>query len=158
MKIGGIQKSLYNLLWTVHNEYKITLLLFDKRGELLLDIPSDVKVITCRSWFRYLGISQAETAGNIGDKIVRGGLAAISRIAGRPAAMWLVIGSQRGLKREYDCAVSFMHNGDLHLFYGGTNEFVLLKTKAKRKVGFLHCDYGKAGGNTPRNKIGRAHV
>lgn len=151
MKIGGIQKSLYNLLWTIHDEYRITLLLFDKCGELLSELPKDVKVITCKSWFRYLGISQAETEGNTKDRGLRGGLAAISRIAGRPAAMRLVLKSERGLKKEYDCAVSFMHNGDLHLFYGGTNEFVLYKTIAKRKVAFLHCDYVKAGGNSRQN-------
>ena len=151
MKIGGIQKSLYNLLWTIHDEYRITLLLFEKSGELLSNLPADVKVITCNSWFRYLGISQGETKGNYKDRFLRGGLAAISRFAGRPIAMRMILHSERGLEIKYDCAVSFMHNGDLHQFYGGTNEFVLFKTRANRKVGFLHCDYEKAGGNSPQN-------
>lgn len=151
MKIGGIQKSLYNLLWTIHDEYRITLLLFEKCGELLSDLPEDVKVIACKSWFRYLGISQAETAGDIKDRLLRGGLAALSKTAGRHVAMQLVLNSQRSLKKEYDCAISFMHNGDIHQFYGGTNEFVLYKTRAKRKAAFLHCDYEKAGGNSSQN-------
>lgn len=151
MKIGGIQKSLYNLLWTIHDEYSITLLLFEKRGELLADLPPDVKVISCSSWFRYLGISQAETEGSMKDKLLRGGLAALSRIAGRPAAMRLVLRSERGLRKKYDCAISYLHNGGVHEFYGGTNEFVLFKTNARRKVAFLHCDYENAGGNFPQN-------
>ena len=151
MKIGGIQKSLYNLLWTIHDEYRITLLLFEKRGELLADLPQDVKVISCESWFRYLGISQADTKGSMKDKLLRGGLAALSRIAGRPAVMRLILRSERGLSEKYDCAISFLHNEDIHEFYGGTNEYVLFKTAAKRKVGFLHCDYGNSGGNSPKN-------
>lgn len=151
MKIGGIQKSLYNLLWAIHDEYKITLLLFEKRGDLLKDLPSDVKVITCSSWFRYLGLSQAETNGSLKHMLIRGGLAALSKTFGRHIAMRLVLNTERGLSKEYDCAISFMHSEDDHLFYGGTNEFVLYKTKARRKAAFLHCDYVKAGGNSPHN-------
>lgn len=124
MKIGGIQKSLYNLLWAIHDEYKITLLLFEKRGDLLKDLPSDVKVITCSSWFRYLGLSQAETNGSLKHMLIRGGLAALSKTFGRHIAMRLVLNTERGLSKEYDCAISFMHSEDDHLFYGGTNEFV----------------------------------
>ena len=151
MKIGGIQKSLYNLIWTIHDEYRITLLLFEKCGELLENLPSNVKVISCSSWFRYLGISQAETKGRLKDKLLRGGLAALSRTVGRPAALRLVLMSERGLGEKYDCAISFLHNEDIHEFYGGTNEFVLFKTIAKRKAAFLHCDYENSGGNSPQN-------
>ena len=151
MKIGGIQKSLYNLLWSIHDEYRITLLLFAKRGELLEDLPPDVKVLSCSSWFKYLGISQAETKGSLKDILIRGCLAFISKLVGRHAAMRVVLSTERGLKTEFDYAISFMHNGDDHLFYGGTNEFVLYKTKAKNKAAFLHCDYAKAGGNFPGN-------
>ena len=151
MKIGGIQKSLYNLLWTIHDEYRITLLLFEKRGELLEDLPPGVEVISCSSWFRYLGLSQAETGGRLKDMLIRGGLAAITRVIGRHAAMWLILHTERGLKREFDSAISFMHNEGDHLFYGGTNEFVLYKTNARSKTAFLHCDYVNAGGNSPNN-------
>lgn len=151
MKIGGIQKSLYNLLWSIHGEYKITLLLFEKRGDLLKDLPADIKVISCSSWFRYLGLSQAETSGNLKHMLIRGGLAALSKTFGRHIAMRLVLNTERGLMEKYDCAISFMHSEDDHLFYGGTNEFVLYKSQARRKAAFLHCDYVKAGGNSPHN-------
>lgn len=60
MKIGGVQKSLCNLLWNICGEYDVTLCLFDKNGEYLDDIPDTVDVIACDSLFRYLGMSQAE--------------------------------------------------------------------------------------------------
>lgn len=150
MKTGGIQKSLYNLLWNIHGEYRITLLLFEKRGELLEDLPADVEVLSCSSWFRYLGISQGETV-RMKDRLIRGGLAAATRAFGRHAAMRLILPTERGPEREFDCAISFMHSEEDHLFYGGTNEYVLYKTRAGSKIAFLHCDYGKAGGNTPDN-------
>ena len=61
MKIGGVQKSLCNLLWNICGEYDVTLCLFDKNGEYLDDIPDTVDVIACDSLFRYLGMSQAES-------------------------------------------------------------------------------------------------
>jgi glycosyltransferase involved in cell wall biosynthesis len=47
--------------------------------------------------------------------------------------------------------VAFLHNGRISTFYGGVQEFVLKKVNAKRKVAFLHCDYGNCGANHPRN-------
>ena len=52
MKIGGVQKSLTNLLHSIHGRYDITLLLFSKNGALLADIPEDVKVISCSGLMR----------------------------------------------------------------------------------------------------------
>ena len=39
MKIGGVQKSLCNLLWSVYDQYDITLFLFEPIGEYMKDIP-----------------------------------------------------------------------------------------------------------------------
>ena len=48
MDIGGIQKSLLNLLREVSGEYDITLLLLSRSGALLKEVPEGVKVITPR--------------------------------------------------------------------------------------------------------------
>ena len=60
MKIGGVQKSLCNLLWSIHKEYDITLCLFSRCGSYLDDIPPDVKVVESKGPFGYLGVSQNE--------------------------------------------------------------------------------------------------
>ena len=72
MKIGGVQKSLCNLLWSVADQYDITLLLFEPVGEYVKDIPQQVHILSCDSLFRYLGISQKECSRNLYDYFIRG--------------------------------------------------------------------------------------
>ena len=92
MKVGGVQKSLYNLLWAMDAEhlYDVTLLLFRKTGEYVDKLPPSVKVVECDGPFRYLGMSQSECAGHVGMKISRGFLALISRLFGRRWAIRLM--------------------------------------------------------------------
>lgn len=149
MHVGGVQKSLYNLLWEIHDQYDLTLLLFHKAGMYADRLPDNVKVLECRSWFRLLGMSQGECKGM--DKLRRGALALVAKLLGRPTALKIVLASQKMLPEEYDCAISFLHNGNIKNFYGGVQEFVLHKIKAKKKVAFLHCDYQNSGANHPAN-------
>ena len=147
MKVGGVQKSLYNLLWTLDGQYVISLLLFSPAGEYMDKLPRSVKVLTCDSLFRYLGVSQ----GECGNKLTRGSLAALCRVFGRPAVMKLLLASQKMVPGHYDCAISFLQNGRKSNFYGGIQEFVLRRIDAGRKAAFLHCDYSLCGANYPEN-------
>ena len=151
MKVGGVQKSLYNLLWEMDGKVDITLLLFGAVGPYMGKLPQSVKVIACDSLFRYLGISQGECRKHLPDALKRGALAAMTRLLGRSAVMKLLLASQKMLPETYDCAISFLHNGREGNFYGGTQEFVLHRIRAHRKVAFLHCDYRNCGANHQAN-------
>lgn len=151
MKVGGVQKSLYNLLWAVSEEYDITLYLFSKSGEYIDQLPPTVEIQTCTSLFRFLGVSQAECGNRISDKLTRGVLAALCKLFGRPFVMRLISLSQKSLPEAYDVAISYLQNGNIRSFYGGVNEFVLQKVKARKKAAFLHCDYVNCGANHPKN-------
>lgn len=149
MKVGGVQKSLYNLLWNIKDRYDITLCLFRRIGAYADQLPPEVKVIECDSLFRFLGMGQEECSG--AEALKRGALAAICRGLGRPAVMKPLLASQKTLPGEYDCAISFLQNGRNSNFYGGVQEFVLRRIRAKKKVAFLHCDYGRCGAKGPHN-------
>ena len=151
MKIGGVQKSLYNLLWSVSDRYDITLLLFAPVGEYMDNLPKSVRVCSCDSLFRYLGMGQGECSNNLHDYLIRGFLACVCKLLGRSAVMPLLLHSQKPLPVHYDCVISYLQNGDPHHFYGGVNEFVLKKTDAAQKIAFLHCDYLKCGANYKEN-------
>lgn len=151
MKLGGVQKSLYNLLWSISDQYEITLLLFAPVGEYMADLPEQVHILSCDSLFRYLGVGQRECAKDLHDRLTRGILACICKLFGRRAVMPLLLRSQKQLPAHYDCAISYLQNGDPHHFYGGVNEFVLKKTNAARKIAFLHCDYLRCGANCREN-------
>ncbi len=52
----------------------------------------------------------------------------------------------------YDLAISFAQDNSDKAFAIGCNDFVLQKVEAKKKVAFVHCDFGRYGGNTPKNR------
>ena len=151
MKVGGVQKSLCNLLSELdeREDYDVSLLLFNPVGDYIDQIPPRVRVITTKSLFRYIGISQGEAKGL--GKIKRGFLAGVCRIFGRAAAVRLMLVSQKKISDSYDCAISFLHNGGNKSFYGGVQEFTLRRINAKKKVAFIHCDYNRSGANNKNN-------
>lgn len=151
MHIGGVQKALVNLLYEIHNDYEITLLLFYAGGELLSKIPEDVKVMAANAPFRCWGMTRHD-ASALRDKAARGFWAAAVRVLGREAVFSLPYPFQKGLEEEeFDAAISYLHSGPLHMFYGGCNEFVLRCVNAKKKITFLHCDFEKIHAASPYN-------
>ena len=60
LHIGGIQKSLLNLLSEIKNRHDITLFLFYPEGELMGDVPQNVKILRGNCFTRIMGMSQAE--------------------------------------------------------------------------------------------------
>ena len=112
MKVGGVQKSLHNLLWELEGVCETTLLLFNATGAYMKDLPPWVSVQECKGMFRLLGMSQGECKGT--EKFIRGALALISRWFGRTVAMKIVLKSQKMLPEKYDCAISFLQNGNIN--------------------------------------------
>ncbi len=149
MHIGGVQKSLVNLLGEIHGAYDITLLLLYKGGSLLKEIPDDIKIIEAPKPFRYFGMTKHDVKTTF-DKLGRAFWACITRIFGRKVTCKLMLPFQKKLN-GFDTAVSFLHSGENHMFYGGCNEFALNCTEARKKVTFLHCDYEKINANSKYN-------
>lgn len=149
MNVGGVQKALYNLLWAIHDRYDVTLFLFSDTGAYMDQLPPDVKIQTCGSLFRYLGVSQGACTG--ADRLKRGTLAALTKFFGRDAVMPLLLASQPRLPDHYDCAIAYLQNGRASNFYGGVQEFVLHRINADKKVAFLHCDYRNCDSNYKEN-------
>lgn len=152
MYIGGVQKALVNLLHEIAGEYEITLVLFYPGGELLKEIPAQVKVLSASPVFRTLGMNRQDS--KVHHLLAeRAFYALLARLAGRKWMLQLQLPFQKKLGR-YDVAISYLHNGNPHTFYGGCNEFVLNCVDADRKIAFLHCDYGQIHGDSPDNTVG----
>lgn len=141
MHIGGVQKALVNLLKEIASEYEVTLLLFYKGGELLRDVPENVCIITACDLLRCWGMTRRDTKG-IRQRLSRSFCAVVTRLIGRKWICNILLPFQKKLV-GYDIAISYLHSGNDHVFYGGCNEFVLRCVKAEKKVSFLHCDYEK---------------
>ena len=149
LHIGGVQKALINLLWNIREQYDITLLLFSRSGELLEELPPDIRVICPSGAWRYLGMTR-DDVHSLQERIGRAFFAAITRVFGRKYAVSLMSLGQRKYA-GYDAAISYLHNSGDKVFYGGCNDFVLKHVRANRKITFLHCDYLHCGADTPDN-------
>ena len=147
MKVGGVQKSLYNLLWAIKDRYDVTLYLFHDGGSFQL--PPNVKVLHCDGPFRYFGLSQGQCKG--GEKYKRAFLRLICRYLRRPAAVKLMRLGKKKVEGYYDCAIAYLQNGNIHNLYGGVQDFVINCIDARKKISFLHCDYTLSGANEPCN-------
>lgn len=147
MKIGGVQKSLYNLLWSIDtvNEYDVTLLLFSKSGALVDCLPNSVKIKECEGLFRFIGKSQGEFKSSLKDYLLRGFFAALCRVLGRTRVLRLMLLFEPLVDENFDCAISFLHNGPEKAFYAGTQDYVLNRVKAEKKIAFIHGDYINCG-------------
>ncbi len=151
MKIGGVQKSLLDLLVEIAPIYDVTLFLFYAEGGYMDKIPQGVKVESCSSAYRYFGMSHAESKSRFKDFFARSALAVTARIFGRIFATKVISAFSGKLKKEYDVAISFMHDAGKNNLYGGCNDFVASKINAKKKITFVHCDYQRCGCNFERS-------
>ena len=149
LKIGGVQKSLHNLLWAVDGQYDVTLCLFRNVGAYAGQLPASVRVVEARGLYRYLGVGQKECRGV--DFLIRGMLVLLCRMFGRTRVLSHFTCRQPELEERYDCAISFLHNGRPKSFYGGTQDFVLNCANADKKVSFLHGDYRNCGSDHAEN-------
>lgn len=150
LDMGGIQKSLVNLVKEIHEEYDITLLLFSKSGSLLREIPEIVKIITPLKVYSILGLEKKDLKKYPLLFILKAVLLAYSKIFSRRSAVKLLGLFQRQIS-EYDAVISYSHLPHPNYFGNGCADFVLDKTVCKNKVCFVHCDYLNFGGQTEAN-------
>ena len=150
LDMGGIQKSLINLLKEVHKEYDITLLLFSESGALLKDVPDGVKIITPRKKYRMLGLTKAELKKHPLLFILKFFLMKYTSLFSRRSAMKL-LGLFQNKVRGYDVVISYSHLPHHNSFANGCGDFVLDKVICPNKICMIHCDYLNSGLMTERN-------
>lgn len=144
LDMGGIQKSLVNLLKGVNDDNEYTLLLFSETGALLKDISNDIKVITPNTIYQLLGLSREQLKKKPFYYFLKVLLVYICKIVGKRNAIKLMGLFQRKIN-GYDTVISYSHLTSVSSFSNGCAEFVLDKTEAKNKICFLHCDYENSG-------------
>lgn len=150
MHIGGVQKALLNLLQELRTDYDITLLLFYCGGELYNKLPDGIRVISAAKPFRCWGMSKDDTK-TFSSRLLRAFWAGLTKLFGRTFSFRLASLFQKRIS-GFDAAISFLHSGPNRMFYGGCNEFVLNCVDAKKKITFLHCDYGAINAQSEHNK------
>lgn len=142
MKYGGAEKSLVNLLQELpQNKYEVDLLLFQKKGDFLQQIPQWVRVLDTPEDIDVLYAPLRKT-GLRGYRKLLGTVC--SRIArktkkSQAAYRWrnFYAGKIRPLSEYYDVAVAYAGSENLY--------FITDRVRAGRKIVWIHNDYRTAG-------------
>ena len=144
LEVGGIQKSLVNLLKAEHKNYDITLLLFSRSGALLSEVPADIKIISPKNCYKMLGLSKAELMKHPLLLFMKTILMRYAKLFSRRQAMKLLGVFQKKIS-GYDTIISYSHLTNHKNFANGCGDFVLDKTVCDNKVCLIHCDYLNSG-------------
>lgn len=142
MKFGGAEKSLVNLLQELpEDKYQVDVLLFQKKGDFLqqmpswvnvLDTPDDIEVLYAplkktgiRGWMKVMGTLCSRLARNTKKS--------------RTAFRWRHFYGKRiqPLEKHYDVAVAYAGSENLY--------FIRDHVRADRKLVWIHNDYRTAG-------------
>ncbi len=155
MKVGGIQKSLLELLKALADnaEYQISLFCCKKDGAFLEQIPKQITILPENPYA--VATEQAlSNCKNQGMKyyIFRMLSSLWSKFFTKALPAVVLCKLIGKFKEEYDVAVSYSQPIEDHEFCNFTNEIVLNCTKANKKITFVHCDFASYGGNTKRNR------
>ena len=137
MNTGGIATAIRNMIHALPGDrFQIDLLVFnDDNCEDLL-INGELK--TAGKYMRLVSISQSRSfKENLCLGLYRLLLGGITKILGHKIAYAELLRHTSSLKKEYDIAISCTQSGPIRSLYGGCNEFVLAKVKAKEKISFI---------------------
>ncbi|MBP3478961.1 MAG: glycosyltransferase [Oscillospiraceae bacterium] len=139
---GGAERSLVNLLQELPEEkYQIDLLLFQKKGDFIKQLPPSVRVLDTPKVLGGLYASVRNSGKYVFTKVVGTACARIARQTkkSRSAFRWRHFYKNRieSLPEHYDVAVAYVGSEVMY--------FVRDKVKADRKAVWIHNDYRTAG-------------
>lgn len=148
MRMGGAEQSLVSLLNTIDLScYEIDLLLFEKNGELLDRIPPKVNVIAADTItramileFRYFFKDLIQERHYITAlfRLIMLANSKLENLIGKKLMFNWNIAKRfiKPISTEYDVAIGYLE--------GTTDAFIIDKVNAKRKIGWIHTNFGKA--------------
>lgn len=153
LEIGGIQKSLIELLNCIRYQYDVTIYCVNFQGAYVDEVPDNVKIIRGSRFAKIaeLDRNQLKELGSI-YPMIRTLCVVWTRIFGKRIPAYIYAKLLRlFLRGRYDVAISYSQPLHSKQFAGLYNEIVLYAINAENKCTFVHCDYKNYGGNTTYN-------
>ena len=142
-RIGGIQKSLINMLNSISGFYDIDVAAFDPNGEYKKKLPDNIHLIEMPDHFKAFARPENDLKHTM-LWYYRLLFCFIAKVIDKGKALKILSPIYK-IKKHYDVAISFSHSGYYKSANGICPEFVLQKTKAQEKICFIHCDYEHSG-------------
>lgn len=145
LDIGGVQKSLLSLLQTLdYNEYSVDLLLLNEEGEFMPFLPTEVKVISFPSRYKWVYLPRGQVLPSFIKSIglnlnvfryifyLMKGLIIGNVGKARQQLMRACAHTLPDIPERYDVAIDYT---------GGHKGYILSKTYAQQKISWVHGDY-----------------
>lgn len=150
MYCGGTEKSLLSLLnYLDRTKYEITLLLMKKKGDLMSQVPADIKVDEIPFPEdeaddllngRNTALKNAIKSGHLlkaAGKALRGVCMAVKTSTGAEKRLWYYSSIEKKLAdypEEFDVVIDYMGYGLFNTFYAAR------KVKGKKKISWIHFE------------------
>lgn len=151
MNIGGTEKALLNLLEVLPTNYQVDILLLEKKGGFLNEIPKRIKVLEFEHAGKinvFLKKSPHQVVFDLFKRRkIREGIYALVNYLKWKLIKDITITYKNfdkyvpHLKQKYDIAISYAGPHDFISYY------VVNKVKATRKIQWIHFDVSKLGGD-----------
>ena len=151
-ELGGIQMALVNMLEAIHDEYEVTLAVFNQNGPLKDRVPSNVNLLTLSSFVQVLGMSSRDCKqyGSFSQKVFKilGGV--WTKLFGNILPVKFAFLFQKNVG-DYDVVISYHQETSEKTLVTGFGRFALEKCKALQKIAWIHADFLATKLATPKN-------
>lgn len=144
LKVGGIQKSFINMVSSTSDSYEIDLAAFDSTGDYLERLPPSVNVLKLPKHYSVFARPIQVLKKNPFYLLYKACFILLSRLIDKGTA-FKIMSPYYKVRSEYDVAIAYSHSGYYKSPNGICPEFVINKTRAFRKICFIHCDYINSG-------------
>lgn len=155
MNVGGIQKSLIELLKVLSRnpEYDVTLFCCKRTGAFLNQVPTKVEILP-ENMYAVVTETPLSECKKLGLKYYTTRLvfSLWTKIFGKNISGKIICKLIGKIGDNYDIAISYSQPVEDHQFCNLTNEIVLKSILADNKFTYVHCDFGLYGGNTKHNR------
>lgn len=139
---GGVQMALANMLEAIHNEYDVTLAVFNPNGPLRSRVPDNVKLLELSSLVQVLGMgrSDCQQFGTVRQKIFKAIGSIWARIFGNTLPVKFAMAFQKNVG-EFDTVISYHQETGPKTLVTGFGYFALRKCGSPNKIAWIHADF-----------------
>ncbi len=141
-ELGGIQTALVNMVNAIHDEYDVTLAIFNPRGALKDRIPNNVTLLELSPLVQVLGMTGGDCKeyGTICQRVYKfiGGV--WSKLFNNTFPVKFALAFQKDVG-EYDVVISYHQETSAKTLVTGFGKFALKKCKAPKKIAWVHADF-----------------
>lgn len=151
-ELGGIQASLMNMLEALHDQYDISLAVFNPRGPFLERLPHGIKLINVHPIVQTLGMTKEDCRknGTIGQKIFKLLGGSWSKLFGNRIPISFALAFQKKIE-GFDYVISYHQEQGKKTLVSGFGRFVLEKCISPNKIAWVHADFTATGLGTKQN-------